>query len=201
MTANTDNFLQDPNPFNILTQWMNEAANCGLKESTAMTLATVSSQGHPSTRVVLLKEIRPDGVVFYTNYLSHKGKDLEGQPWAAATLYWDPLFRQINLKGRTEKLPRSESQSYWKLRARESQISQTASKQSQPVDSRATLDTAYDTVEQKFADQEIPCPDHWGGYLLKVEDFEFWIGRPHRFHDRFHYWLDQGLWKNERLYP
>lgn len=166
-----------------------------------MALATSNLQGDLHTRVVLCKEWSDKGFTFFTNYNSRKGADLANQPKAAAVFYWDPIFRQVKITGHVQKTSRMESEAYWNSRPRESQLSQWISKQSEPVATRAELENAWQEADRKFANRKIPCPDHWGGYLLIPQSIEFWIGQPGRLHDRFEFQKSGDLWTYQRLYP
>lgn len=167
----------------------------------AMTLATVDAQGRPSTRTVLLKGVDARGFIFFTNYDSRKGRELADNPNAALTFYWPELERQVCVAGRVSKLPREESEAYFKSRPRGSQLGAWASDQSSPVESRAVLERNWRGFEAKFPG-EIPLPPHWGGFVLAPERIEFWQGRPSRLHDRFGYARQSdGFWRIERLSP
>ena len=170
-------------------------------DSNAMTLATVDKDGKPSTRTVLLKTVDERGFIFFTNYDSRKGRELEDNPNAALTLFWPDLERQVCVAGSVTKLPVAESEKYFKSRPRGSQIGAWASNQSEILPSRAALEAKWQEVESKFPG-DVPLPPNWGGYILKPERIEFWQGRPSRLHDRFGYTRQaDGSWKIERLSP
>ena len=167
----------------------------------AMTLATVDEAGRPSTRTVLLKTLDERGFIFFTNYDSRKGRELTGNPHAALTFFWPELERQVCVAGTVAKLPVAESETYFKSRPRGSQIAAWASTQSEVVTDRATLETKWRALEQKFPG-DVPLPPNWGGFILRPERVEFWQGRPSRLHDRFSYLRQpDGSWKIERLSP
>jgi len=167
----------------------------------AMTLATVDEAGRPSTRTVLLKTLDERGFIFFTNYDSRKGRELTGNPHAALTFFWPELERQVCVAGTVTKLPVAESETYFKSRPRGSQIAAWASTQSEVVTDRATLETKWRALEQKFPG-DVPLPPNWGGFILRPERVEFWQGRPSRLHDRFSYLRQpDGSWKIERLSP
>ena len=167
----------------------------------AMTLATVDAQGRPSTRTVLLKGVDPRGFLFFTNYRSRKGRELDANPHAALTFYWPDLERQVCVAGRVSRLPRAESEAYFKSRPRGSQLGAWASDQSTPVANRALLEEKWRAFEAKFP-TDVPLPPHWGGFVLAPERVEFWQGRPSRLHDRFSYHKQpDGGWSIERLSP
>ena len=167
----------------------------------AMTLATADREGNPSTRTVLLKSVDARGFVFFTNYQSRKGRELTENPRAALNFFWSELERQICVAGTITRLPREESEAYFKSRPRGSQIGAWASDQSLPVPDRAFLEARWREFEKKFP-ADVPLPEHWGGYLLQPDRIEFWQGRPSRLHDRFSYRKQaDGSWLMERLSP
>ena len=170
-------------------------------DSNAMTLATADKDGRPSARTVLLKSVDERGFVFFTNYDSRKGRELAENPNAALTFFWSELERQVCVAGTITKLPRAESEAYFKSRPRGSQLAAWASNQSEAIPDRAVLEAKWRELERKFPG-EIPPPPHWGGYVLQPERIEFWQGRPSRLHDRFSYSRQpDGAWKTERLAP
>jgi pyridoxamine 5'-phosphate oxidase len=167
----------------------------------AMALATVGPDGRPSVRTVLLKGVDARGFIFFTNYESRKGRELEANPHAALVFYWTELERQVCVAGRVTRLPREESEAYFKSRPRGSRIAAWASKQSQAVPDRQFLETLWKQIEGRYA-QDVPLPPFWGGYVLAPERIEFWQGRPSRLHDRFGYTRGtDGHWTLERLSP
>jgi len=167
----------------------------------AMTLATVDTNGKPSTRTVLLKSVDERGFIFFTNYDSRKGRELAANPNAALTFFWPDLERQVCVAGTVTKLPVAESEAYFKSRPRGSRIGAWASNQSEVVPDRAALEAKWRELETKFP-SDVPLPPNWGGFALKPERIEFWQGRPSRLHDRFVYLRQSdGEWKIERLAP
>ncbi|MDE3066021.1 MAG: pyridoxamine 5'-phosphate oxidase [Verrucomicrobiota bacterium] len=171
-------------------------------DATAMTLATADAAGRPSTRAVLLKGVDERGFVFFTNFGSRKGRELAANPRAALTLYWPDLERQVCVAGAVTRLPRAESEAYFRSRPRGSRISAWASNQSDAVADRVALEKKWAEFAAKFPGDDIPTPPDWGGYVLKPERIEFWQGRPSRLHDRFSYTRQpDGAWKLERLAP
>jgi pyridoxamine 5'-phosphate oxidase len=168
----------------------------------ALTLATVSRDGVPSARTVLLKGVETRGFVFYTNYESRKGQELTGNPNASLVFFWAEDERQVCVTGTVTKLPQPESENYFHSRPRGSQIGAWASKQSAVVPDRAFLEQAWEEVSNRFAGRDIPLPPNWGGYVLAPTRIEFWQGRPSRLHDRFCYSKTaDGTWRIERLSP
>ncbi len=191
----------DPDPFKQFAQWFNAAIEASVPEVNAMTLATVSADGQPTARIVLLKGYGQDGFVFYTNYHSEKGQHLEKNAKVALVFFWKELERQIRINGAVEKVSREESIRYFHSRPLGSQLSAWASHQSEVVDARRVLEARLSELEERFADQTIPLPTHWGGYRVKPTRLEFWQGRPNRLHDRFRYTPQGDGWCLERLAP
>jgi pyridoxamine 5'-phosphate oxidase len=191
-------------PYVLFERWLADAFAAKergvLPEPTAMVVAT-SSDGRPSARTVLLKEATPRGFVFFTNYDSHKGAELASNPLVALHFGWYPLQRQVRVEGTAARVPRSESEAYFATRPRGSQLGAWASAQSSEVESLDALTGSYAAVEERFADQEVPCPEHWGGYRVTPELVEFWQGQPSRMHDRLVYRRSDEGWRVSRLAP
>lgn len=189
-------------PIEQFNRWFDEARQTALPNPNAMTLATVDADGRPSARIVLLKHIDAEGAVFFTNYHSAKAKALEVHPHAALLFHWDPLERQVCMRGSVQKTSERESDEYFATRPRPSQIGAWASDQSQPVASRAELDVRVAEAERKFADAAVPRPPHWGGYRVTLQSIELWQGHSYRMHDRVLYTRQQdGSWSAQRLCP
>ena len=191
----------DPSPFKQFERWMSEAIKSELPEPNAMTLATVDVEKKPHTRTVLLKGLEDESFVFYTNYGSNKGKELEQNPNASLCFLWLGLERQVSIDGTVEKLPREESEAYFKQRPYKSQLGAMASNQSAEVPSRKFLEKKFDDLEEKYGEGEVPMPDTWGGYRVKPEAIEFWQGRRSRLHDRVKYERVGDSWTIKRLSP
>jgi pyridoxamine 5'-phosphate oxidase len=192
----------DPDPIKQFDVWFTAAAKAGIHDANAMALATATLDGKPSARVVLLKDFDESGFVFYTNYASEKGRQLEENPRAALVLYWMEVERQIRIEGTLEKTSREESEQYFHTRPAGAQLGAWASRQSEVIDARRVLNARLEEMTQRFAQGEIPLPPHWGGYRLKPERIEFWQGRPDRLHDRFRYVRQKdGSWQIDRLAP
>ncbi len=190
----------EPNPIKQFQSWLDQALTTNIIEPTAFCLATSTSTGQPSARMVLLKGVSEEGFIFYSNYESRKGQELTNNPRAAMSFYWDELERQVRIEGNVSKLSREASESYFRSRPPGSQMGALASEQSKLIDSRETLEAKVKTLEAKYGD-DIPFPENWGGYLITPLVIEFWQGRPSRLHDRLRYRLDEGNWVIERLQP
>lgn len=198
----SDQEFLSQSPLVLFKVWFEEAQrSSGMREPKAMTLSTLSPNGQVHARVVLLKEFTDQGLVFFSNYLSPKGEDLVHNPQCEVVFYWDLLQKQIRVQGSVSKTPRQVSEAYWNSRPRESQRSQYISNQSSPCPDRETLEKAVLEVEEKFKGEPIPCPLHWGGFLIQPTRFEFWTGRPGRLHDRFEFNKSGETWTSNRLYP
>jgi pyridoxamine 5'-phosphate oxidase len=192
----------DPDPIKQFANWFTAAIEAGIRDVNAMSLATAGHDGKPSVRIVLLKGFDQDGFVFFTNYESEKGKQLEANAYAALVFYWIELDRQVRISGTAKKTSREESQIYFHSRPLGSQLSAWASRQSEVLDGRRVLDARMAEMAERFGNKRIPLPPHWGGYRVKPEVIEFWQGRPNRLHDRFRYRLQaDGAWLIERLAP
>jgi pyridoxamine 5'-phosphate oxidase len=200
-TAGLDEHDVDPDPFAQWRQWYRDADEAGLPEPHAMVLATVDTHGRPDCRYVLTRGLDERGFTFYTNYESAKSRQLDSQPVASALFTWLGLHRQARVAGRVERVSPRESDAYFASRPRESQIGAWASPQSEVLTGRAELERRVHEMTERFAGSEVPRPDHWGGWRLVPDLFEFWQGRPSRLHDRVRYRLDGGDWVVERLAP
>ncbi|MGH2414713.1 MAG: pyridoxamine 5'-phosphate oxidase [Microcystaceae cyanobacterium] len=192
----------DSNPFGQFKRWFGEAVSAQLLEPNAMTLATMTPQGNPSARIVLLKDFDERGFVFYTNYESDKGQQLAHHPRAALVFWWAELERQVRIEGRVEKVSPQESDAYFSSRPFDSQLGAWVSNQSQVIDSRERLEQRLAQLQQKYTHQRVPRPPHWGGFRVIPITFEFWQGRPSRLHDRLRYrQVEDDSWIKERLSP
>ena len=190
------------NPFLLFSQWLQEAIDSKVDEPTAMLVGTVSPEGKPSTRTVLLKDLHDDKFIFYSNYESRKGRQLAQNPAITLSLVWHQLERQVHIEGTAEKVPPDESDQYFKKRPYKSRIGARISPQSQPIGSRMQLIRAFIREAARWIGKEVERPAHWGGYAVIPERIEFWQGRPNRLHDRIVYTLQpDGHWKKERLAP
>jgi pyridoxamine 5'-phosphate oxidase len=191
------------NPIIQFETWFNEAVQAQIPDVNAFDLATVSGEGIPSIRIVLLRDFTSAGFSFFTNYNSHKGRDIEQNPNVCMNFFWQQMERQVRVQGKIEKLSPEDSDMYFASRPRGSQIGAWASEQSKVVQNRQELDKIVEEMERRFEGQEIiPRPIYWGGYVIKPHEIEFWQGRPSRLHDRIRYSKNEaGSWKIERLSP
>jgi len=190
-------------PFDQFTNWFNVARDAGVHEPEAMIVSSVGADGQPSSRHVLLRGL-DHGFVFFTNYTSQKGRELDAHPKAAICFPWNILSRQVRIVGSVVKVTAAESDDYFATRPRESQIGAWASFQSEVIEERAVLQQRTNQAEERFSDVEVPRPPHWGGYRVLPSEIEFWQGEPSRLHDRFRYRADslnESGWRIERLSP
>jgi len=190
-------------PIELLEQWLKEANAHEPNDSTAMSLATVDANGLPDVRIVLLRGLSAEeGLQFYTNYDSAKGAQLAGQPQAAVCFHWKSLRRQVRLRGSIEKSPAAQSDTYFRQRAPQSRIAAIASDQSRPLDNRDVFNQRVAEISSIYGDDDdIPRPEHWGGYRLIPSEFEFWQDQAFRMHDRLKLIRDGAGWTKTRLYP
>lgn len=193
----------DPSPTKQIDRWLDDAVAAEHPEPNAMTVSTVSADGVPSARVVLLRGHDERGLVFYTNYDSEKGADLSTNPNACASFFWVLLERQLRVTGAVARLSREDSEAYFATRPRESQLGAWASAQSQEIAGRAELEARLAAIRARFGDSgEVPCPPNWGGYRLRYDRVELWQGRPSRLHDRLVYVREgDASWRVARLSP
>lgn len=190
------------NPYRQFGVWMDQALKSDVWDATAMTLATASADGLPTSRTVLLKSYDKNGFVFYTNYLSRKGLQLTQNPRACLLFYWAELERQVRIEGSVEQISREASREYFHSRPVESQIAAMVSRQSSPVASRQDLESRFESLKQEYEDGPVPMPENWGGYRVIPVRFEFWQGRESRLHDRIEYQKNiRGKWQIRRLAP
>ncbi len=191
----------EANPIRQFQKWLQQAIEAQLLEPTAMTLATTDKNGRPSSRMVLLKGLDERGFVFYTSYESRKARELQENSNAAIVFYWAELERQARVTGAANRIPRAESEAYFKTRPRGHQLGAWVSTQSEVIARRAVLEDRLKQFEQKYPNA-VPLPPYWGGYVLAPVEIEFWQGRPNRLHDRFRYTKQaDGNWLIERLAP
>lgn len=190
-----------PEPIEQFRRWFAQAREAAVREPNAMTLATASPEGVPSARIVLLKGVDARGFVFFTDFRSHKGQELDANPRAALVFFWHELERQVRISGTASHVPTAEVEAYYRTRPLGSRLGAWTSHQSAVIPSRDVLDERLADVTRRFAGQEPPLPPYWGGYLVTPQDVEFWQGRPSRLHDRIRYRREAGAWIVERLSP
>lgn len=192
----------NPNPIIFFEHWFQEAIHAEALEPNAMNLSTATDDGKPSARIVLLKQIKPDGFVFFTNYESKKGLQIDQNKYCALTFVWHELERQVRIEGIVEKISAEESDSYFEMRPTKSKLGAWASPQSKVIPNREYLEDIVFDFEAKLLNKPIPRPANWGGYIVKPHLIEFWQGRQNRLHDRIQYTLEQdNKWVIERLAP
>jgi pyridoxamine 5'-phosphate oxidase len=191
------------NPMDQFDAWMTQALQMGFADPTAMTLATVSADGQPRQRIVLLKRVDAKGFVFFTNYHSRKAQDMAANPRVSLHFPWHDIERQVKVCGTAGKISTAESLKYFLTRPRDSQLAAWASAQSHAISSKTLLLNQFEAMKMKYAEGEIPLPDFWGGYRVVPHEMEFWQGGRNRLHDRFRYSLQpaDGSWQIERLAP
>ena len=191
----------DSDPIEQFKTWFQQALAADLVEPNAMTLATATPEGKPTARIVLLKGVSDRGFVFYTNYESQKGQQLIANPHAALVFLWDKLERQVRIEGEVAKLSTEESAEYFHSRPKASQLGAWASDQSRVIPNREVLEQRLTELQEKYADDTVPLPEHWGGFRVLPNRIEFWQGRPSRLHDRLVYVQANGSWQIKRLSP
>ncbi len=194
----------DPDPVAQWHRWHHDALDAGVAEPNAMTLATVGLDGMPDARILLVRGVDADGLVFFTNHESAKGRQLEADPGAGAVFAWLDLHRQVRVRGSVERVAAAESDAYFATRPRASQLGAWSSPQSEPIADRSALDRRVAATTERFDGvDDVPRPDFWGGYRLRPSSWEFWQGRPSRLHDRLRYLPagEPGRWVIDRLAP
>jgi pyridoxamine 5'-phosphate oxidase len=190
----------DPDPLRQFAAWFDEAEKAPVGVPEAAALATSTREGAPSARMVLLKGFGESGFVFYSNYESRKGRELDANPQGALLFYWDSLRRQVRIEGKVERLDENESNEYFQTRPLGARLSAWASRQSEVVESRRALEDAVDELRGHVG-EELAAPPYWGGYVLRPSVFEFWQHREDRLHDRLRYRREETVWVRERLAP
>ena len=200
--ASIDKDTLNPDPIVQFGQWFAEVVQAQLPEPNAMNLATISEDGRPSSRIVLLKEVDRGRFLFYTNYQSQKGKELEKNPACALNFFWPEIERQVRIEGIAERVDAATSEKYFQSRPRASQVSAWASPQSSLLRDRTILEDRVKEIEKRFEGKEVlPKPHQWGGFAVTPFEIEFWQGRPNRLHDRIVYMMIDKKWKINRLAP
>ena len=192
----------DKNPYDVFFKWIKEAINSNLiEEPNAMNVSTIEDDGYPRSRIVLLKDLSNNGLTFFTNYNSNKGKSINKNNKVCVSFFWPPLERQVIIKGKAKRISNDLSKKYFYSRPRESQIAALISPQSKIIPNRNFLNKSIKSVDEKYKGKKIPMPDHWGGFIIKPFEIEFWQGRPDRLHDRILFKLFNGRWESNRLAP
>ena len=192
----------ESNPFNQFQHWYQSYAELRIKDSNAMAIATVDSQGFPSNRIVLLKAVENNELIFFTNYGSAKGQDLLNNPVVSALFFWREQERQVRIQGKVVRISKEKSESYFATRPYLSQIGAAASEQSQPIANRAALESKFSDFQNEYPEgSTVPMPENWGGFAIEPMSFEFWQGREGRLHDRIAYTLEKSQWNITRLQP
>jgi len=192
----------ESNPFDQFQHWYQSYAELRIKDSNAMAIATVDSQGFPSNRIVLLKAVENNALIFFTNYGSAKGQDLLNNPVVSALFFWREQERQVRIQGKVIKISKEKSESYFATRPYLSQIGAAASEQSQPIANRAALESKFSDFQNEYPEgSTVPMPENWGGFAIEPMSFEFWQGREGRLHDRIAYTQEGSQWNITRLQP
>ncbi len=201
MSLIKNNIKIEQNPFDLLEKWYKKAKKNEISNPNAMALSTVGSFNKPRTRMVLMKEIRENGIIFYTNSNSRKGNHINDNKNVSINFYWKSIKRQVLISGKIKKISSQESDKYFLSRSRKSQIGAWASKQSQILKSKSDLKTKFDEIDKKYKGKEIPRPKHWNGYCIYPDSFEFWLQGEGRLHDRVEYKIKSGQWVTKLLHP
>lgn len=189
------------NPIELFCVWLDQAIEANVMEPNGMVLSTVTREGRPTSRTVLLKQVNEKGFIFYTHYISRKGEQLLEHPFAALTFWWKEIYRQVNIEGTVKRTTRAQSKAYFAKRPRGAQLAALASKQSHPLATRLEIEETYNRLKKELRGKPIPCPKTWGGFCVVPNRMEFWQGRPNRLHDRFLYVQANNEWIKTRLAP
>ena len=201
MSLIKNNIKIEKNPFDLLEKWYKKAKKNEISNPNAMALSTDGPFNKPRTRMVLMKEIKENGIIFYTNSKSRKGNHINDNKNVSINFYWKSIDRQVLISGKIKKISSQESDKYFLTRNRKSQIGAWASKQSQKLKSKSNLKTKFDEIDKKYKGKEIPRPKYWNGYCVYPDSFEFWLQGEGRLHDRVEYKIKSGQWTTKLLYP
>ena len=193
--------IKERNPYILFNKWFDSASKKEISDPNAISLSTVNSKGQPNVRIVLMKSFNEDGLTFFTNSNSSKGMEIESNVNIAACFYWKSIERQVRIRGKVRKISGIESDAYFSSRDRKSQIGAWASLQSQPLKNRKELEKRFNLISKKYKNMDIPRPAHWGGFIIKPVEIEFWHNKAYRLHERVLFKLNKGKWVKSFLYP
>ena len=193
--------IKERNPYILFNKWFDLASKKEISDPNAISLSTVNSKGQPNVRIVLMKSFNEDGLTFYTNSNSSKGMEIESNVNIAACFYWKSIERQVRIRGKVRKIPGKDSDTYFSSRDRKSKIGAWASLQSKPLKNRKELEKRFNLISKKYKNIDIPRPPHWGGFIIKPVEIEFWHNKPHRLHERVLFKIKKRKWVKSFLYP
>ena len=193
--------IKERNPYILFNKWFKSASKKEISDPNAISLSTVNSKGQPNVRIVLMKSFNEDGLTFFTNSSSSKGMEIKSNVNIAACFYWKSIEKQVRIRGKVRKISGIESDAYFSSRDRKSQIGAWASLQSQPLKNRKELEKRFNLISKKYKNMDIPRPAHWGGFIIKPVEIEFWHNKPYRLHERVLFKLNKGKWVKSFLYP
>ena len=193
--------IKERNPYILFNKWFDSASKKEISDPNAISLSTVNSKGQPNVRIVLMKSFNEDGLTFFTNSSSSKGKEIESNINIAACFYWKSIDKQVRIRGKVRKISGIESDAYFSSRDIKSKIGAWASLQSKVLKNRKELEKRFNLISKKYKNMDIPRPPHWGGFIIKPVEIEFWYNKPYRLHDRVLFKLKKGKWIKSFLYP
>jgi len=193
--------IKERNPYILFNKWFDSASKKEISDPNAISLSTVNSKGQPNVRIVLMKSFNEDGLTFFTNSSSSKGMEIKSNRNIAACFYWKSIEKQVRIRGKVRKISGIESDAYFSSRDRKSQIGAWASLQSQPLKNRKELEKRFNLISKKYKNMDIPRPAHWGGFIIKPVEIEFWHNKAYRLHERVLFKLNKGKWVKSFLYP
>ena len=193
--------IKERNPYILFNKWFDSASKNEISDPNAISLSTVNSKGQPNVRIVLMKSFNEDGLTFFTNSSSSKGKEIESNTNIAACFYWKSIEKQVRIRGKVRKISGIESDAYFSSRDRKSKIGAWASLQSKVLKNRKELEKRFNLISKKYKNMDIPRPPHWGGFIIKPAEIEFWNNKPYRLHERVLFKLKKGKWVKSFLYP
>jgi len=193
--------IKERNPYILFNKWFDSASKKEISDPNAISLSTVNSKGQPNVRIVLMKSFNEDGLTFFTNSMSSTGKEIESNTNIAACFYWKSIEKQVRIRGKVRKISEIESDAYFSSRDRKSKIAAWASLQSKVLKNRKELEKRFNLISKKYKNMDIPRPPHWGGFIIKPAEIEFWHNKPYRLHERVLFKLKKGKWVKSFLYP